>query len=928
MTSRAHTTLRLSALALAIGGTLFVSGCNRGDSPDALLAKAKQAIEANDRKAAEIHLKNLLQKEDSAEARMLLGSMHRKSADFRAAEKEFRRAVEMGKDRNIAAPPLLEAMFQSGDYQKLIDDARNLAVDQPAAKASVLTTVGRAYLSLNRMDEGKRSLNEALSADPNHLPAKVSLLALEAATADRAVAMGKLDALIAQHPNSVDALTLKGDLFLIEGKLAEARTLFESVVKAEPTNVMGLAKVVAIGIDLRDFESAGKSLNQLISISPASPGTLHLRALYEFRQNRLEPAREAIQNALKLAPDYLPSITLAGNIFLALNSYEQAERYGRMVLERAPNALQGYRLLGATYLRLNAPERALQTVQPVLDRKIDDATILSIAGEAALKLNDGTKAAEYFAKSAALDPNDPSKRTGLALSKMVTGDREKAFAELEQAVEIDSKSYQADFALIMARVRDKQYDKALESVTRLEKKLPQSPIAANLKGLVYLAKGDQPSARKAFGEALQYDPAFFASAANLASMDLRDNKPTDAKSRYEGVLKKDPKNAQALIALARLTAQTNGPREEVLKYLRQAKNSNPGAAPPVLALANYQIEINEPRDAIQTLQEGLASTPDRTEFLDLLGATYMRINERPQAIETYEKLLRLNPKSAALNYRMGELRAAIRDETGALSAFRRAAELAPQAVEPRIAIASVLLRQGKKAEARQIADSMKKDLPNSPAGLSLEGDIAALDGNWPAAISSFKKALSANRSVPIGIKLHQAYVRSGKDTEAASMLADWFKQSPEDVTMRLYAGEFELGRKNWKGAAAQYQEVLKADPKNAVALNNAAWSTHQLKDPQAIKLAEQAYALAPQNAAIIDTLGTILVDTGNATRGIELLRQAVNLAPRTPEYRLHLAEALMKAGDKGGAKTQVDTIQKEHPGTQAAAGAKELAEKL
>jgi Tfp pilus assembly protein PilF len=88
---------------------------------------------------------------------------------------------------------------------------------------------------------------------------------------------------------------------------------------------------------------------------------------------------------------------------------------------------------------------------------------------------------------------------------------------------------------------------------------------------------------------------------------------------------------------------------------------------------------------------------------------------------------------------MGELRAAMRDDNAAFSSFRRAAELAPKAIEPRIAMASVLLRQGKKVEARQIADSMKKDLPNSPAGLTLDGDLSALDNNWPAPSCPSKK---------------------------------------------------------------------------------------------------------------------------------------------------------------------------------------------
>ena len=51
----------------------------------------------------------------------------------------------------------------------------------------------------------------------------------------------------------------------------------------------------------------------------------------------------------------------------------------------------------------------------------------------------------------------------------------------------------------------------------------------------------------------------------------------------------------------------------------------------------------------------------------------------------------------------------------------------------------------------------------------------------------------------------------------------------------------------------------------------------------------------------MDTLGWLLVEKGETARGVELLRRAVDLAPGSAELRLHLAKALLKAGDKVGA---------------------------
>jgi cellulose synthase operon protein C len=920
------TTLYLAIISAIALGT---AACKGGESPEALLASAKTALEKSDPKTAEIHLKNVLQKQDSAEARSMLGKLYSETGDFQSSEKELRRAIEMGASRDQFVPSLLEAMYQSGSYQKLIDDSQNLAVTERIARAAVATVVGKAQIAVGKADQALVTFKNALLESPNYIPLQVALISLQVGTGERKTAIAELDELIKKDPNAVDAYVLKGDLELAEGKLSEAKTLYIKVAQLAPSNALARAKLAAIFIDSNEFKPAEEQINELQKVSPNSPGTLYLKSLLNFRQNKLEPARDYVLASLKGAPDYLPSITLAGTIYLTLGSLESAERYARMVIERSPTTLQGYRLLGATYLKMNTPERALQTVQPLLDKGVQDSTLFSIAGEASLKANDAAKASIYFEKASKLDPKDPTKRTGLALSRMASGDRDKAFAELEEAVLLDTQNYQADFALIMARVRDKQFDKAKEAVDRLEKKLPNSPIPANLKGLIALAQNDEPLAKKSFEAALKIDPVFFAAAANIATIEVKAGKLDEAKKQFENILKADPKNAQAYIALARHVQRTGGTNKDAAEYLKKARTANPGAIPPVIALANFYLEINEPKEAIPVLQEALSSTPDKQELLDMLGTSFLRLNDRAQAMETYEKLLSLNPKSAATHYRLGEMRAQAKDDTGAMQSFKRAAELQPTAPEPKIAIATILVRQGKIAEAKQISAELKKDLPASASGLALEGDLAAVNNQPLEAAAAYRKALAVERQVTLGVKLHRALQSADKKPEAQAVLTEWFKASPNDLTMRLYAGEQELTQGKWKSALENYDFVLKQDNKHAVALNNSAWAWHKLgNQAKAIELAEQAYSVAQSSPPIIDTLGVILVENGKTTRGVELLKQAVSLAPKQTEYRLHLAEGFQKAGDIENAKKELEIIMKDGPKGATLEGAKALASKL
>jgi Flp pilus assembly protein TadD len=59
---------------------------------------------------------------------------------------------------------------------------------------------------------------------------------------------------------------------------------------------------------------------------------------------------------------------------------------------------------------------------------------------------------------------------------------------------------------------------------------------------------------------------------------------------------------------------------------------------------------------------------------------------------------------------------------------------------------------------------------------------------------------------------------------------------------------------------------------------------------------------------IADTLGWILVEQGNLTRGLPLLQKAVSLAPDAGQIRYHFAAGLAKSGDKAKARKELEEL--------------------
>jgi putative PEP-CTERM system TPR-repeat lipoprotein len=553
--------------------------------------------------------------------------------------------------------------------------------------------------------------------------------------------------------------------------------------------------------------------------------------------------------------------------------------------------------------------------------------LLSIAGEAALKTNDAEAATRYFEEASRLDPKDPRKRTGLAMAQLATGDRDKAIDGLEAAVQLDGASLRTDIALVSALMRDRKFDEALKAVDRMDQRAPDSPVPAGLRGAVLGAMGDEPGARKAFELALQREPKYFAAAANLANLDLRANRPDDARKRYEAVLAADPRNAQARVALAVLRARQNAPRSEVLAILAKAREDNPGAVMPVLATARYMLETNTPSEAVPLLQAASNASPDNTQLLDTLATALARSEQRVQAIATWERLLRVNPNAWPAQMRIAETQIANGDRDTALASLRKASQLAPDALEPKLAQASLLVDMKRYDDARKIATELKANERQTTVGVVLDGDISAAERNWKGAAEAYRKAFASSRTVPVGSKLVRALRADKRSAEADKVLREWVAAEPKNLPLRLFAGEYELSMQRWRPAWEHYAVLLESEPANPVVLNNAAWALHQLKDARASEIGKRAWEAAPRNAAILDTYGMILSETGD-NKGVDLLRQAVAAAPTSAQIRLHYAEALARAGNKAEAKVEVETVLKAVPSGALAERAKTLAATL
>lgn len=899
---RKTVSLLLAALLLAACGS---------EKPEALLTSAKEYLAKNDNKAAIIQIKNALQANPGLpEARFLLGKALLDSGDGTAAEVELRKALELKQPAEQVLPLLAKALLQTGQYKKLIDEFATIELATPEGKADLKTSIAIAHSGLGNTEAMNVALAAALTAQPDYAPALLAQSRIKAAALDFTGALAIVDAIVAKAPANSDAWKLKGDLLSAQSLPEQALPAYRKALAERPDFVAAHSAIVSLLMRQGKLEEAAQQLESLKKIAPKNPLSIFLETQIAYQQKDYKKARELALQLLKVAPNYPPALQLAGAIEFQLKSLVQADAYLSKALQAKPDLNVARRLLITTYLRSGQFAKALTTLRPVLENIDKDANMLALAGEVFMLNGEAKKAEEYFSKAASLDPQDARKRTALAMAHMIKGEVETAFGELELIAASD-KGTSADLALISAYLRRGEFDKALKTIDGLEKKLPDDAMPANLRGQTLLAKQDIAGARQSFEKSLAISPTFFPAAASLARLDLADKRPEDARKRFEAVLAADPKNTQALLAIAELKAATGGTPEEVTALVSKAVQASPTDAAPRLVLVDLYLRNKDAKKATSAAQDAVAAIPDNALLLDALGRAQQAAGDSNQALATYNKLAALQPNSPQPLMRQAEVNAAAKNKDAAIQNLRRALEIKPDLVEAQRGLIALYLEAGSSAEAMAVAHEVRKQRPREAIGYLLEGDIVAAKKSWSEAITYYRSGLKEVPSPELAVRLHFALRADNQGGEADKFAADWLKQHPKDVAFMLYLGDLFSAKKDYEKAAGYYRNLLEIHPNNVIALNNLAWVTGQTKGSKAIEYAERANKLAPNQPAFMDTLAMLLAEKGEYAKALELLNQALKLQPLATSIRLNLAKVLIKSGDKAAARKELEELTRQ-----------------
>jgi tetratricopeptide (TPR) repeat protein len=155
----------------------------------------------------------------------------------------------------------------------------------------------------------------------------------------------------------------------------------------------------------------------------------------------------------------------------------------------------------------------------------------------------------------------------------------------------------------------------------------------------------------------------------------------------------------------------------------------------------------------------------------------------------------------------------------------------------------------------------------------------------------------------------------GQFDQALGSFEEALKTDPKNVNVLLNQAMLQEATGKKSEASNTYNKILGLDPENPLALNNIAFMQAEKGTnlDQAQTFAERAKKRIPNSPDISDTLGYVYLQKNLNSEALRIFRQVVQENPQNPTYHFHLAMALLKQGDKQGAKEEAQKALQSSP---------------
>ena len=680
--------------------------------------------------------------------------------------------------------------------------------------------------------------------------------------------------------------------FNTQSKFEEARLKIQTAIDVKPQEAAGYYELAEVFVRQQKLGGAIENYRSALNYNPKhKEARYHLAALL-LAGKQVDMAEDHIRKLYEAYPQDEEIIVLKANLESASSkkNYDEAKRLLNGVIAKNPKSGAAYASLGGIALNEGDLKAAEDFFVKALKTDADSGPIQVILADLYARqgrLDEAEAMVEGLVKG---NPSNSALRFGYGEFLLKRGSSDKAIEQYEEIIKADPLRHEA---------RDRLYDikqlrgkpEEVQALTdSLIKTNPNSPGVAYFKGRDAERAGNKKAALEFFLSAIQ------------------------GLSTFAPVFRR-----------AGLLEVATGDERNGLEHLNQAVTIDPGDVGARIALARDAMIKRDLTRASENVNQVLQRFPNQ------LGANILRADiallegNTEEARKVYQILIDRFPKVPAGYFKLALLEEKEKNFDAAIALYRKVVSFDQGVLVPLQRLSTLL--NGTLGLARTIDEVSKLEaasVRSKPEFKLMLGTLAMLNTADPQHEAKSRALLA--EAIEARPDLTGAYfalaaldAQKGDAEAAAANYEKLIAKNPKHLPSLMLLAMIRERQGRFEDAAKQYRAILGVNPRFAPAANNLAWIIADKLNgdlEEALKLAQTAKEVIPNEGGVADTLGWIYFKRGTPRAALPFIEEALELdqkagrANPNPDVLGHLAEVKFAIGDKDGAKRAIDEALK------------------
>ncbi len=841
------------------------------------------------------------------------------SGDYDKAEIEYLNVLRLDRSNRIAFESLGKMLHEQGRvrgaYQTL-----SMAKALDPTNLEVRRMLAETFLSGGGFKEAREEALLMLSQSPTNDDALMLLVDASVTTNDLQDAQQRLEQLRPLARACPGYHLALGGMQLRQRNATNAEVAFRLALALDTNSAAAHLAIGNIHLLRREWKEADAEFKTAADLSPLrSPRRLRY-ADFKAATGDAATARQLLEDLTKKAPDYLPALMRLAELELSEKRLDAAEALLKRVTARDAGNLEALAFAPRLSLAKGEADKAVDGFEKLVKLNPSNPRAHYQVATAALANNDQAKAMASLTAAVTLAPEYPEAVILLAQLEVRQGDTAGAIASLQRLVKRHPSLVEGQLLLASTYRTRGDLDNALAVYRSLARDYPTNPQPVLYAGLIQREQKQADDARGSFEKALEIRPGFLPALAQLLALDVAEHKFNDAHQRVQAEIQKDPKAPEPLMLLAQLyVAQTNQPQAEAT--LLKVAELNPEYLPAQVELAKLYVATKREQEALERLQTVVSKdTNDVTSWMRM-AIIHTEATDYTAARDIYDRILSINPRYApAINNLAWLACEHLNDLTRAYELARKASDL--QANSPAVGdtMGWIYFKRGEYGRALPVLLESARNLPNEAEVQYHLGMTHYMLGEAAAARAALQNALQLKSDFPGAdeAKRRLAVLAIDPDTLSTAQIPDLEKrldQSPNDpIVLALLAGAYQRAGSAGKAIDA-YERSLKLNPSSVPMLVRLSqlYASRPDKAEAALDLLRKAHDLAPADASISHSLGSMAWHRGDHKWALSLLEESARKLTSDPQALYDLGLARYSAGQVDSALAAMRSAQANRP---------------